>query len=123
MERALWRLDHGVNVPNLRCLVRTPAGMIRFWRLAFAGSKSFVDISPKPMAEPPKWLHLTGEETKPRVLKFAGPLMTIIFVFMYFFDWFATALARTRVGISSVSRATPQKESIVSSVESEASAI
>ncbi len=123
VDRALWRLDHDVIVPNLRCLVRTPAGMIRFWRLLFTGEKSFVDISPAPMAEPPKWLHLTGEENKPRILKFAGPLMTIIFVLMYFFDWSATYVARVRVAVNSMTKPSRKKEKIVSSVNSEASAI
>jgi 2-polyprenyl-6-methoxyphenol hydroxylase-like FAD-dependent oxidoreductase len=122
VERALWRLDHGVVVPNLRCIVRTPAGMIRFWKLLSTGAKSFLDISPAPMAEPPKWLHLTGEETKPRVLKFAGPLMTIIFVLLYFFDWATTAAARVRVSLSRARKTSGQKEPIVSSVSSEASA-
>jgi hypothetical protein len=122
-ERALWRLRHDVHVPNLRCLVRTPGGMIRFWKLLFGNSQSFIDISPNPMAEPPKWLYLTGEEDSPRLLKIAGPLMTIIFVLMYFFDWSATALTKVRVKLGSTKKSDRGKEVIAPAVPSEASAL
>lgn len=121
-ERAQWRLDHELTVPNLRCVVRTPAGMIRFWRLLATGAQRFIDISPKPMAEPPKWLYLTGEETNPRLLKIAGPLMTLIFALLYFFDWSATGVSRFRVRLGSTKQAAPSGDVVTRAVPSEASA-
>lgn len=122
-ERALWRLENDVKVANLRCLVRTPGGMIQFWKLLFASSKPFVDISPKPMAEPPKWLYLTGEETSPRLLKIVGPVMTLIFALMYFFDWTATGVSKLRVKWASTKKPDHAAEIVAPAISSEMSAM
>lgn len=122
VERALWRLEHGVRVPNLRCLVRTPGGMIRFWKLPFINSQPFADISPTHMSEPPKWLHLTGEETNPRLLKVAGPVMTLLFALMYFFDWWATTASKLRVNLTSTKKSDQAEGIIAPTLTSEASA-
>ena len=95
-ERARWRLEHGCQAPNLRCIVRTPGGLIRLWKLAFSKSKPFVDISPSYMAEPPAWMRLSGEETDPFLLKLAGPVMTVLFLIAYAYDWAATSRAKLK---------------------------
>jgi 2-polyprenyl-6-methoxyphenol hydroxylase-like FAD-dependent oxidoreductase len=112
-ERARWRLDHGVNAPNLRCIVRTPGGLIRFWSLLFTSSKHFLDISPSPIVKPPKWLQLSGEEVSPSLLRLAGPIMTIIFFAMYFYDWAVTSMAKVKFALVSP----PTAAEVTSSVQ------
>ncbi|MBO0856866.1 MAG: FAD-dependent oxidoreductase [Chloracidobacterium sp.] len=120
-ERARWRLDHGVKSPNLRCIVRTPGGLINFWRLLLSRKKSFLDISPSYMAEPPKWMRLTGEEISPFLLRLAGPVMTILFFIMYFYDWAATSAAKLRFAFALSGTATDLSDSIHTSSTSEKS--
>jgi hypothetical protein len=112
-ERARWRHEHSVKLPDLRCIIRTPGGLLKLWKLPFSGTQRFLDISPSYLAEPPKWMCLTGEENSPFLLKVAGPAMTIIFLVMYFYDWAATMLTKFKVALNLKRRRISTSTSVV----------
>nr|ALD83700.1 FAD dependent halogenase [Sorangium cellulosum] len=95
-ERARWRVENGVKVTRLKAIVHAPSGLLKFWKLPLSGQREFEDISPKPVKQIPKWLAMTGEETNPRMLKMARPLMASTFFLMYGYDGLSTAVTKVR---------------------------
>lgn len=94
-RRALWRLEHGVGVPRITCIVRFNAGPIPFWRTFFKSKDAKLDISPDEIhAMPPKFLQFTGKERFPLALQLAKVLTLGTFLALFVYDWGATTWAK-----------------------------
>ena len=94
-RRAQWRLDHGVAVPRVKCIVRFNGGIIPIWRLFGQPSESLVDISPDAIQrKPPKFLRFTGRERFPVAIELARGLTLLTFLALFAYDWMETARAK-----------------------------
>jgi 2-polyprenyl-6-methoxyphenol hydroxylase-like FAD-dependent oxidoreductase len=91
-RRAQWRLEHGVKVPRIKCIVRFSAGIIPFWRTFWKPGNTCVDLSPDEIkATPPKFLQITGTERFPLALKLANVFTILAFLCYFVYDWAATS--------------------------------
>lgn len=94
-RRALWRLENGVEVPRIKCIVRFNAGPIPFWRVFAKGAGKLLDISPSAIeAKPPKFMQVTGRERFPIALQLARVLTLLTFLILFVYDGVATSLAK-----------------------------
>lgn len=94
-RRALWRLEHGVRVPRIKCIVRFNAGPIPFWRIFGKPADLCLDISPDAiLRSPPKFLQVTGKERFPIALQLAKVLTIGTFLVLFVYDGLATARQR-----------------------------
>lgn len=94
-RRALWRLEHGVKVPQVKCIVRFNAGPIPFWRVFGKPGEARLDISPDAIKRaPPKFLQFTGKERFPLPLMLAKVLTIFTFLGLFLHDWAATFWAK-----------------------------
>jgi 2-polyprenyl-6-methoxyphenol hydroxylase-like FAD-dependent oxidoreductase len=91
-ERALWRLENGVEVKQIKAIVRVNAALPLIGRLF--SSKKKVDISPTEFHEP-AWLRLRGTELNPIPLSMGGPVYLMLFMGMYFYDMCDTMVRKT----------------------------
>jgi 2-polyprenyl-6-methoxyphenol hydroxylase-like FAD-dependent oxidoreductase len=98
-ERAQWRLAHGRKASSLRSIVRTPGGLLQFWKLPFLKADGFADISPRALNGLPKALSITGEEADPAVLHAAPLLMAWVFMNMYVYDGLSTSVLKALVAL------------------------
>jgi 2-polyprenyl-6-methoxyphenol hydroxylase-like FAD-dependent oxidoreductase len=94
-KRALWRIEKGIQVPQIKCIVRYNAGFIPFWRIFGKPQNARLDISPSAVrAVPPKFLRLTGKERFPPALKLAKFMTLGTFLALFFYDWIVTSRAQ-----------------------------
>lgn len=99
-ERALWRLENGVEVPRIKCIVRFNAGLIPFWRTFRSAQPKPIDASPAAFAKIPKIMQFTGKERFPLPLMVGKVLTVGTFALLFAHDTVATRWARIRLALS-----------------------
>ena len=107
-NRALWRLQHGVKIPQIKCIVRFNAGPIPFWRIFGKPKDSRLDVSPDAIqGTPPKFLQFTGKERFPPALVLAKAMTIFTFWALFFLDWAGTSWAKLIHGFRATFRLLP----------------
>jgi len=86
-ERALWRLQNGIELPRARALVRFPSKPVPLQKLKNALGKTFVELSP-PRLEPQKieFVSARGTEKKVFLAKVIPVIILVKFLGLYFYD-------------------------------------
>lgn len=103
-DRARWRLDNDVEVPNVRCIVRFSGPIIKMLRLFGASNllgsskTDHVDVTPDDFPEP-AFTRLTGDEKRPILLKIATFVTLFQLLALYTYDWTATSLQKLLVAL------------------------
>lgn len=107
-ERARWRLENGVEVPKVKCVVRFAAGLIPFWRIIGQPKDATVDLSPIEFeGTPPKFLLFTGKERFPLALKLANTFTICTFLGLFVHDWASTLRAKVALRFSGAAQRLP----------------
>lgn len=106
-ERALWRLQHGVEVAKVKSIVRYAVGAIPVWRVIGKPAGALVDISPDEIKKVPKFLLFTGQERAPITLKVAKVLTAGTFLGLFTYDWAATSWVKAKHMVGMLPRPAP----------------
>jgi 2-polyprenyl-6-methoxyphenol hydroxylase-like FAD-dependent oxidoreductase len=93
VERALWRLDHGVELPPIKLFARLTWPFPHLGRLLFPKPGVANDVSMPDQVEP-AWIRIKGNEVVPLPLRMAGPTMLTLFTVVYTFDVVDTWIRR-----------------------------
>lgn len=102
-RRALWRLEHGVQLPPTKAGLRAHAALPGVWRLPYLTLRSRADLTLRAIKEP-EFMRVKGTEKRPVIFAGSGAMLLIFNMAGTLIDILDTRLRRVRSAFRRIGR-------------------